>query len=704
MAIEMSQGAPWTRKHDDPRTSYLPTTTRVLYPKNLADLIDICSDGSLGPLRAAGSHWALSDAALSDETFIETHDYDNMRQAMGRTLKDVVPHCLHPELLDRMSDPIFARDIGSLIHIEAGKRVYQLYAELDQTDPLDTQPVDGVMTLGAFMLDRYGTDAYAGPWGLETAGNAGGQTFVGAFSTGTHGGDFDCGPLADAVVAMHLVADGGKHYWIESSDEHYHPQLTDHDLLRDLYGRDEYGGPDNFEVIREPDDATFRSLLVSAGRFGIIYSVVARAIPQYARWERRRLHVWQDFRHQILDHNSALYRDAAIQAGGPSPSTPVTGPQRFLQIAVCLTPHAGFTRNLAGVTKQWPIRLQDMPPGRAERVGDIEVDFDPRIQAPRFSNAGRNFSYRYDPDDPLKGEDDPDPIALACSHGSFLAGVITAAIKEIEDFVDSNGAVVGAGIAGVVALGGGGLLLLIPALLAILLILRELLEHFDADDRFGEHMENIKNELLDPDETDPAVRAAGLFAWQLIVYLGFQGQQSDRDYEAIGYAVTDQKDYRNISCEVNVDSVEVFFNSLDHRLITFVDALLAFEIKQELQGRACVGYASLRFMGRTRARLGMQRHRITCSVEVACLKDVSGGQEMVDYAARLALNPNIGGILHWGQRNEATAADIQRLFGDTQSPTNGDLGAWRAALASLTAGGGLDRFSSAFTRARGLEP
>jgi hypothetical protein len=40
---------------------------------------------------------------------------------------------------------------------------------------------------------------------------------VGALSTGTHGGDFDRPPLADAVVALHLVADGGKHYWIERS-------------------------------------------------------------------------------------------------------------------------------------------------------------------------------------------------------------------------------------------------------------------------------------------------------------------------------------------------------------------------------------------------------------------------------------------------------------------------------------------------------
>ena len=699
MSIDTTIDADWTRKHDDPREPLLASVPRTMYPKSLEELIAICRDENLGPLKAAGSHWALSHGAISDETFIETHDPHDIRRAMGRTLKEVVPHCLHSELLERMADPDLAP--SAPVHVEAGKRVYQLYAELDQVDPLDTSPADGVLTLGAYMLKHHNTTAFEGPWGMVTAGNAGGQTIVGAFSTGTHGGDFTVGPITDSVLAIHLVADGGKHYWIEKVDERYWPQLTDDDLLRALY--DPVAGRENFEIIREPDNAMFDAAVVSVGRFGIIYSVVLEAAPQYARYERRRLHVWQDFKHQILDRRSPLYRDTAIVPGGYVPSTDVVGRQRFLQIAVSLTPHANFKRNLVGVTKQWAMKLQDDPPGRAERVGDILTPFDIRIQGPRFSNAGRAHSYRHDPDDPLNAEDDTDPIALACSNGSFLAGVIEAAITELEEFVETNGAVVGAGIAGVIALGGAGLLALIPALLVVLLILKGLLEAFDADDRFGEHMEKIKNELLDPNEPDPQKRAAGLFAWQLIVLLAFRGQQGDRDYEAINYAVLDQKDYRNISCEVNVDSVEVFFNAVDHRLLTFVDALIAYEIMQEFQGRACVGYASLRFMGSTEAKIGMQRHGLTCAVEVACLKDVSGGQEMVDYAARLALNPNIGGILHWGQRNDATAADTQRLFGDASDPLNGDLGAWRRALDFVTASGTHNRFSSDFTRRTGLE-
>jgi hypothetical protein len=269
--------------------------------------------------------------------------------------------------------------------------------------------------------------------------------------------------------------------------------------------------------------------------------------------------------------------------------------------------------------------------------------------------------------------------------------------------VNTNGTVVGAGIGAIAVAGGVGLLALIPALLLILVVLRALLDAFDDDTRFGEHMETIKNGLLDPDEPDPLKRAAGIFTWQLIVFLAFQSQQEDRDYEAISYAVMDQKDYLNISCEVNVDSVEVFFDAVDDRLIAFVDALIAYETMQEFDGLAFVGYASLRFMGPTRALLGMQKHQVTAAVEVACLRDVSGSQELIDHAVRLALNPNIGGVLHWGQRNDATAADIERLFGDSTSVTNGDLGAWRKALDLVTAGGALDGFSSEFTRRTGLE-
>src|SRR5665213_217179 len=87
----------WTRFHDDPRTPLLSSVPEVDYPSGLADLIDLCRNRPPEvKLRAAGSHWALSEAAISDHNFIETHDPQNLLPAMDRTLLDVVPAMIEP--------------------------------------------------------------------------------------------------------------------------------------------------------------------------------------------------------------------------------------------------------------------------------------------------------------------------------------------------------------------------------------------------------------------------------------------------------------------------------------------------------------------------------------------------------------------------------------------------------------------------------
>jgi hypothetical protein len=68
----------------------------------------------------------------------------------------------------------------------------------------------------------------------------------------------------------------------------------------------------------------------------------------------------------------------------------------------------------------------------------------------------------------------------------------------------------------------------------------------------------------------------------------------------------------------------------------------------------------------------------------------------MDFASSLARNPNYRGILHWGQRNDCTVAEIEERFGHK-------LHRWRDVLARFTDNGRLDRFSSAFTRQVGLE-
>lgn len=731
MPINIGRDVPWTRKHDKPGTPHIARAPVVMYPESkdlkdpLKELINLCKGVSptrrpSERMKAAGSHWALSDAAISDHVFLETHDPNNASPAMGRTLYDVIPNCMSVDFLNMMAarevkpfdaDPanVSVNEGLYLVHVETGKRVYQLYAELDLGE--ESEP----RSLAALLNRMTGDTRYSGPWAFGTMGNAGGQTVFGALTTGTHGGDFWMPPLADSVMAMHLVADGGKHYWIEPES----PSLTDSYKLRALYGPVS-GDAKDFEVIR--NDRVFDAVLVSVGRFGIVYSVVLKVVRQYSLHEERRLKMpsqstrppprplaWQEIRGQIADPESDFYR------------TPTDYPNRhrlrklfgtddknrYLEIVVSLTPHDNFRKNACGITKRWNIPLAGpdavTPYGRKERRGEVPrhpngtTRIDPRIQGPRFPYAGN--SHPYSPDSPSFFE-------KPCADSNVIDGVIEQVCDAISDFVHGNGVHIGGSLAAVTAIGGAAALLaLIPALLIILaalLAFLHALKSYGANrPRLGQVVNDVRDLLLN--HSDPHLREAGILAWQAFVYTFFESQQGNRDFEAISYAVMDQHDYLQKSCGVNVDSIEVFFAANDPMLPAFIDRLIDFEIQQEGQGRAFVGYAALRFTGPTRALIGMQTAETTCAVEIAGLKDVKGTKELINYATTLALNPNFKGILHWGQRNESSMADIQARFGDSQLFPGGKLGRWRHALSRITENGRLDGFSSAFTRRVGLE-
>lgn len=696
MATDLVIDAPWARKHDMPGEPLIPNAGETLYPHTLEDVIEVCRRG--GHLMAAGSHWALSDAAISDGAFVETHDPNNVLVAMGRTLYEVVPGCLTPEFMASLAnvnplpfDSTSGVDNESfyLVHFETGKRVYQLYSELDYGEELIVE------SLAWKLAAEHDNPNYSGPWAIETMGGAGGQTVFGALTTGTHGGDFVVPPMADFVEAMHLVADGGKHYWIErgrvSAVADLPIQMTSRDSLMALYGAERFGGPEQFEVIR--DSNVFNAVLVGAGRFGIVYSVVMRVVRQYMLHEERVLTTWEDVRPLISDLSSSLY------------ST------RFLQLAVCATPHGSFLRHLCGQTKRQKVAFiaapgstVPTPIGQAERRGIIIVPADPQIGGPRFEFAGNSHVYSPDPDNPAAALA-PNFLELACSNADFIDGVVTQVYNEIQDFLESERVVIGSTLAGVAALGGAPLLLaLAPFLLIILAFLAFFLELLRSTDtpRLGSALDDIRGLLLDHD--DPGVRAAGLLAWQMIVFDLWSQQQGDLTFDAISYTVLDRHDYLDESCNVNVDSIEVFFDATDPMLLAFVDALLVFEIRQNIDsGNVFSGYISLRFTGPTRALIGMERFGRSCAVEVAGLKDVRGTTELIDFAVTLARDPNFSGILHWGQRNDSSMADIHSRFGDGIGEPPADLGDWRSALSRITDNGRLDGFSSEFTRRVGLE-
>ena len=406
--------------------------------------------------------------------------------------------------------------------------------------------------------------------------------------------------------------------------------------------------------------------------------------------ETRVLGRWQNVRGVLANRETWLY------------AVPPTN--KFLQIVVCLTPFNGFSQNLVGISKRnnatWD-PATGPPLGRAARVGELQPDPHPLTGNPVYSAAGNGKPLDPDKTDPSKVPTGGF-IERACANGNFLVGVIEQAMEEITRFIDHPFGTQGPGIVAVASGGSGdGLLALREALRSIIEVLADVVEELglSGDVRQGQVMDRVREVLLG--FPDPVVRKAGLFAWQVIAFKAFAGEQGAIDYTAISYAVMDTHDYDDRSCNVHVDSIEVFFKADDPMLIAFVDALIAFEIRQEFEGKATIGYASLRFTGKTRALLGPERWPETCVVEVACLADVTGGNDLVNYALTLSRDPIYRGVLHWGQRNTSSRDDIQLRFGDPNDPRNGNLGRWREALARINVNS--DAFSSAFTRQAGLE-
>lgn len=353
---------PWFRKLDDRAKSAVATPVRRYRPNSLADLIAIVRDaeGAADPaleVRAAGSHWALSTACVTQRYIVETADPDFVTTGhpeaenqpwLNSTLYDVIPDCLSTPAQrffiaqDNVTfDPSVVPDHSKfyLYHVEAGTRIWELYCRLDAGDDTERRSL-------AAQLEQY-----KGPWAMATLGGAGGQTVVGAFATGTHGGDVHLSPIADAVQAIHLVGPGGKQYWFEQLLPNGAP-LVDDDKLQARYRP-----LSEIEIDRDPD--RFRAVLIAAGRMGIIYSVVLRVVRQYALHEVRTTHTW-----------------SGVKAWVSNPADPIFASNRFVQVVINPNPqlkidddHSCYVtvRTLEALD---PLAAGTPPFGRKERCED----------------------------------------------------------------------------------------------------------------------------------------------------------------------------------------------------------------------------------------------------------------------------------------------------------------------------------------------
>jgi FAD/FMN-containing dehydrogenase len=101
---------------------------------------------------------------------------------------------------------------------------------------------------------------------LFTSGAANGQTIAGATSCGTHGSALDHKALHDHIVAIHLIATGNSHFWIERKSR----PVMNAAWVKQLGA-----------TLKRDDDDLFNAAVVAFGSFGIIQAVVIETMPRY---------------------------------------------------------------------------------------------------------------------------------------------------------------------------------------------------------------------------------------------------------------------------------------------------------------------------------------------------------------------------------------------------------------------------------------
>jgi len=198
-------------------------------PDSLADLVNVVQRASAQGhmLHVVGSGWAFENIAWSPDWMVSL-------TRLNRRLTNVTGHALNPQWLASQ-----AAASDRLFHIEAGATI----ADLN----------DALAAAGLAM---------------PTLGGSVGQAVAGALSTSTHGGDPTQSPLADVVMAMHLVTAAGRELWIERASEPINRRCR----------------PSPGAVVPRLGDRTERRPVQCAasfgfGRFGIILLVRAARSP-----------------------------------------------------------------------------------------------------------------------------------------------------------------------------------------------------------------------------------------------------------------------------------------------------------------------------------------------------------------------------------------------------------------------------------------
>ncbi|HEU4386710.1 MAG TPA: D-arabinono-1,4-lactone oxidase [Blastocatellia bacterium] len=213
---------------------------RYFKPSSLDELAAIVGRAAAEKceVRAIGSGHSHSDVAVTSGFMVDTHGLNRVLDLETALLKSPAEE-------------------ATLFRVECGITIRDLNAALDAA--------------GKALINMGGYDA---------------QTIIGASSTSTHGSGIDLGPLSSSIVSVVLVAGDGRIYQIEPADG-----ITDPARFK----------AEHPEIELKQDDDWFRSVAVSLGCLGVIYSVTLRVMKKYWLTETRVVSDWDAVRELLRD-------------------------------------------------------------------------------------------------------------------------------------------------------------------------------------------------------------------------------------------------------------------------------------------------------------------------------------------------------------------------------------------------------------------
>jgi hypothetical protein len=603
------------------------------------------AEANVQRVKWTGSIWSFMGNYISPDFLIQS---DGITGVIDSSL-----------ILDNLtlSDPSIKKH---LVQIKGGTKVFNVNRLLHGMQPAATGDGPDEQNLECDFNGKHGR-------ALPTLGGSGGQSIAGVMATGSHGGDIFLPPIADAVMAIHLLGPGGQEWWIERSQgltagTEAQTQQELQNIANTVPGA---AAELCSGILVKKDDDFFRSVLVSVGRMGFVYSLVVKSVPAFKLQETRSNNIWETLKNSLT----------------ASAFPPFVGDLHFLQILV--NPFGNGTHECKVAQR---IKVECRTPNQVVPAA-TGFDFqsficskqDVRVFIPLLVAALATILATIAGLVLLAGVEFAAATALAVIP--FIGWALAAAMYAVW-------AVTIAAIAALTVTAAA-----LTALIGYLTVSGSMtagdLIAAIANFAYGAGLKGLMKALL-----------VALFDSGYPVTNNGQPWTETR----IGWKIMDTYGYKYEDFCQKVDSMEIAFDvaaatDTGQGYIAFIDEVLA--IFDDLYNRniAVAGIMSLRYTSKTTAFIGMSKFPTTCHIEIPILRNFGGNAEFI--ARVQASSINLGGVPHWGQLMATyTGANIDSLHGS-------DLTTWRNTLTTLIqVGGGSSNltFSNDFTVTYHLEP